>query len=230
MKKPKYKIFIAISLATLVHAPAAEGSLLSLKDTYFGFNLAQSVNTKKKDVSKENGYKSTLPSFDFTLGGKVTDNYRLEIAAGYRNFKYKYDYSNQDEDSRYSIQDHHTLSAYTLMLNHYYDFATINDKFTPYIMAGAGVSRPKSKNMNTHFIISNDYDSVTITEPTTIKASNSFAYQIGFGVDMKVAKNINMDFGIRHVEYGKVTMIEEDYTTKARLKSNEVIVGLKYHF
>lgn len=229
MKKFKYKILMAISLATLMHARASEGSFLSFKDPYFGFNLAQSVNTKKKDAYKEKGYKSTLPSFDFMLGGNVTDNYRLEIAAGYKNFKYKYNDSTSDEYSCISIKDYHTLSFYTLMLNNYYDFATIKDKFTPYIMAGAGVSRAKSTNINIQYTEHYADGNTTTPVPYQIKASNSFAYQIGLGFDIKVAKNVNMDFGIRHIQYGKVTT-DALSITKEKLKSNEVIIGIKYHF
>jgi len=222
MKNQKYKILITI---LTMHTYAAGEPSLPFKDTYFGLNAAHSLNTKKVDAVKENGYKSAFPSFDLMLGGKVTDNYRLEIAAGYRDFKYKHDSPTYDNDG--IAKENHNLSLYTLMINNYYDFNITNDKFTPYIMAGAGISKPKSNNASTQALYN---DGTTATASEKIKASPAFAYQVGFGVDMKLAKNVNADFGIRHVNYGTVTMIGDGAKTKAKLKSNEVIVGLKYHF
>jgi|GEM_PF-1636895 len=224
MKQIIYNIFTTFCL---IAAPvSAENPFSEYSRIYIGINLAQSVNTTT-NLEKKAGYKTTFPNFDFMLGIKITENYRLETSLGHRNFKYQNSAFYPDDDLPFTMRDNHKFSMHTLMLNHYYDFNTIENRFTPYVMAGAGISRAQAKTIYRDFITHTGTDH----EETRIKATNSFAYQIGFGVDIKLTKNTSVDTSIRHVNYGKIKMSDDTLNTNAiKLKSNEVIVGLKYHF
>jgi opacity protein-like surface antigen len=82
-----------------------------------------------------------------------------------------------------------------LMANAYYDFNNASD-FTPYVMAGVGVSRSSIESKNSVNYTS-DKDAAVTQNFLTDKSKNltSFAYKVGVGVGYEVAKDIHLDLG-----------------------------------
>lgn len=216
-----YKLISALIAANLVAANANYlGSPKSKNNSsYFSINTSHAFKTsvKASDIENKNGYKSDLPNIDLALGRYITNNYRLELSAGYRKFKIKH---NWEEDGE-PWQQRHKATIYRLMINNYYDF-TVNDIFTPYAMLGLGLAHFKSGAVR-------DIDySENETHEVLYKSSNNFSYQFGLGADIKLNEKISLDLGIRHINYGGIKSPHEN--EKIKLKSNEILAGIKFSF
>ena len=82
-----------------------------------------------------------------------------------------------------------------LMANAYYDFNNASD-FTPYLMAGVGVSR-SSIEAKASVDYTSDKDAAVTQNFLTQKSKNltSLAYKVGVGVGYEMAKDIHLDLG-----------------------------------
>ncbi|MCH9753633.1 MAG: outer membrane beta-barrel protein [Alphaproteobacteria bacterium] len=197
------------------------------RNSYIAFNTSNPFYTKS-NMDNKSGYKSDFSNFDLAIGKKITKSYRIETTLGQRNFKYNNSIDDLHEFLPITIVDRQKISIHSFMLNHYYDFANKSSKFTPYVMAGFGISKVKSKTITREFI---NHVVKSDLETTQIKPSNNFTYQLGFGVDMKLTKNTSLDFGVRHVNYGKINLSDDTIgRTQIKLQSNEILMGLKYQF
>lgn len=190
---------------------------------YFSIDTSHAfkVSSQGKKAFKKNGYKSDLPNIDLALGMYVTDNYRLELSAGYRKFTYKHSYVGAHREHHMK----HSATIYRLMLNNYYDFTTINNMFTPYAMVGIGFAHSKAAKFVQN-IVDHEFPACSHSTSTKSKSSTNLSYQFGLGVDVKLSEKTSLDFGVRHVNYGK---LKSGYSS-LKLKSNEFLVGLKYNF
>ena len=86
------------------------------------------------------------------------------------------------------------FSAWTLMLNGYYDFGTYS-AVTPYIGAGIGVASIK-----VHDYASSLAGSLTFNDKTT----NNFAWNLMAGAAIAVTDNVKLDANYRFVSLGEV--------------------------
>ncbi|MFK7761232.1 MAG: outer membrane protein [Candidatus Midichloriaceae bacterium] len=82
-----------------------------------------------------------------------------------------------------------------LMANAYYDFNNASD-FTPYVMAGVGISRSSIK-IKSSVDYTSDKDAAVTQNFLTQKSKNltSFTYKVGVGVGYEMAKDIHLDLG-----------------------------------
>ena len=84
-----------------------------------------------------------------------------------------------------------------LMANAYYDFNNASE-FTPYVMAGVGVSRGSLEAKISGYETGTTGDAVkTASETIKSKNSTSIAYQVGVGVGYEMSKDIFLDVGYK---------------------------------
>jgi opacity protein-like surface antigen len=119
------------------------------------------------------------------------------------------------------------LTTLTALANAYIDFGTWSG-VTPYVGAGAGVTRVTSNN----YADTVSGPSPTITGPG---AANSFSWAWMAGVAVRVSPSWMIDVGFRHLELGKALSVKGAGSTNSAaifndLSANEVRVGLRYLF
>ena len=84
-----------------------------------------------------------------------------------------------------------------LMANAYYDFNNASE-FTPYVMAGVGVSRGSLEAKISGYETGTAGNAVkTASETIKSKNSTSIAYQVGVGVGYEMSKDIFLDVGYK---------------------------------
>ena len=214
------KKYLLASLAAVVFASAADAAdvkpYVSLKGVYA---KTTSTNFKYSGHDDEGTFSGKEKFSDKTYGARLAfgakiDALRSELEFGW-NKEFSKNYSEVDEDDGEIDTWKDSFKTKTVMLNAYYDIFT-KAGFTPYVGAGIGLSRINAKIDN-------------------VKASdNSFAWQAGLGVAYNVTDNLALDLGYRYMNYGKAKGTwnddEESGKVNARLKTNEVLLGLRYTF
>ncbi|MCH9753534.1 MAG: porin family protein [Alphaproteobacteria bacterium] len=193
---------------------------------YLGTNVSQSFNTSSKELSKKDGFKSNTPNGDVFIGKEINKKIRLELSAGYRNFKHSNLYPISGD---MTVNEKYKLSTFNVMLNSYYNMMPINDTFTPYVMAGIGTTHVNKSNF---LIDTSETSSGNPLDSNVVSTKKRFniAYQLGIGFDIKLNNNLSLDIGVRHANYGKIKTNDNELVTPLKLKSNEGIVGVRYHF
>ncbi len=222
MKKNISNLITFVAVASVISSASADGLAFSKQNNvdqiYFGFTTSHAFQTSAKSdaVEKKSGYKSKLPNFDASIAKYITDSYRIEFAAGFRKFSY-------NNSLPQEISQSQDISIYRFMLNNYYDLTTINEKFTPYVMAGIGISHIKPGKFK------EVYGSEGSTEvQIKYNSATNLSYQFGLGMDVKLSENSSLDFGVRHVNYGSIKANDSHHRIK--LKSNEILAGIKFNF
>lgn len=120
------------------------------------------------------------------------------------------------------------LKSQSLMFNAYYDFKNVS-KFTPYLSAGAGVTRIKNKQtLNSEFPLENGFN--------LSDTSDTFTWSAGAGVAYKVTENVALDLGYHYVDAGEIefnnNLFQESVNLKstADLVSHDYSLGIRYTF
>ena len=83
-----------------------------------------------------------------------------------------------------------------LMANVYYDFNNASE-FTPYVMAGVGVTRGTLEAKVSGYEAETSGDLKAASETIKSKNNTSFAYQVGVGVGYEMSKDIFLDVGYK---------------------------------
>lgn len=247
----RFLLITAISFSSLAYAD--NGFYTSLKsgisDTKFDNNKDQLSSTDDEFNFKDTFHntdadKSIYPNMSAAIGfdfSKVSNvNARAELEYTYKDkAKFSPNLNKimfEDDDFSETIDVPNgtpglfinELRSQSLMLNAYYDFKN-SSKFTPYVSAGAGVTRIKNKQtFNPEFI--EDDSSLSDT-------SNNFTWAAGVGVAYQVTKNVALDLGYRYVDAGDIefnnnNVIEEGINLKstADLVSHDYTLGIRYNF
>jgi opacity protein-like surface antigen len=98
------------------------------------------------------------------------------------------------------------LSLLTVMANVYYDFGK-ESNIRPYIMGGAGMAH--------------------VNMSWTDETEDVFAWQVGAGVGVKVAKNTTLDLGYRYLKPGN---FDSHSLGDGKLECHNIMLGLRYQF
>lgn len=173
------------------------------------------------------GYTVSDPVYDFTLFGESTDNRKFNgsIGAGY-HFN---DWARGDINLGYVGGDrfHYddgtdagsaSLDMWSGMVNGYVDLGTYAG-LTPYIGAGVGILRSRSK--------------LTIdSPPVAVDYSDKqykFAYSLNAGASYKVTKNVSVDLGYQYLSSPDTQYLNADTLTVDKgVDMHQVRVGLRY--
>jgi len=98
------------------------------------------------------------------------------------------------------------LSLLTVMANVYYDFGK-ESNIRPYIMGGAGMAH--------------------VNMSWTDENEDVFAWQVGAGLGIKVAKNTTLDLGYRYLKPGK---FDSHGLGDGKVECHNIMLGLRYQF
>lgn len=146
---------------------------------------------------------------------EVDDNAWFAAAAlGYRYtyFRAEFEYTYREETSKKSglaeAPNESDFQTMSYMLNLYVDL-TPYSMFTPYIMAGVGIT-----NIQYEF---RGYN----RQPVKFEEDN-FTWAVGGGVSAKVTNRINVDLGYRFLNMGEIE--------KASVRAHEFYAGIRYVF
>jgi len=211
---------------------AAAGSAMA-DDSYYGAIRINSGKYKADDMdsSARPGLGQFVPGDDsrtstggsLALGYHLPDNWRVEaeytlpknneFTSGSTNFPTSF--------------NHHKIRSQRLMLNAYKDFP-LNTQFSLYGSAGLGWARLESSGWQGN--PNRQYFSAT---------KNNLAYSLGFGVTYKPTQKVSLDLGYRYVDMGKAYSGAnnfqnvrglQDEQMRAKLRSSEITLGMRYSF
>lgn len=241
------RTLLAAIIFTSSFAYADTGFYTSLKlgasDTKFENNKnflynseAERTVTKNKDTS-ENVHPNVSAAIGFDFSKISNLDVRTELEYAYKDkAKYNPNISSISAGGRVRVPPTNIRSPFvneisnqSLMINAYYDFKNTS-KFTPYLSAGAGISRVKN---NTSSLLDED----RFDEPKTnfSDTSNSFTWSAGAGVSYKMTENLALDLAYRYVDVGEIefkNVVAENITLKntADLVSHDYSLGIRYKF
>ncbi|WP_392551364.1 porin family protein [Orbus wheelerorum] len=225
------QLAIAVTLGTISTVALAENT-----GFYVGGKLGASI-MQSKDV-QSHGNDVTGAGYDYDLyGDKTKTVFNLGVNAGY-DFNVSYNIPVRAEldytyrtDAKISTSDYifssmqgtaggeyehanFKIRQSTLMANGYYDFYN-STAFTPYVGLGLGVSFVKYK------------DDVDMSK-------TKFAWSAMAGVSYKVMSNLTANVEYRYLDSGKIKGSDSDdymnYSSSAKLHTNDVSIGLRYAF
>jgi opacity protein-like surface antigen len=208
------------------------------KNVIYDSNREESKATIKNKDTSENVYPniSAAVGFDFS---KISNlDVRTELEYTYKDkTKYAPNVASFSDNRGERVAPENTsslfvneLSNQSLMINTYYDFKNTS-KFTPYLSAGAGISRVKHKTF-TNKIEGPDFDEANISFSDT---SNNFTWSAGAGVSYKMTEDLALDLAYRYVDVGEIkskNTFNENIIFKntADLVSHDYSLGIRYKF
>ena len=140
------------------------------------------------------------PVYSAGVGYKFDKNFRADVNAQLRNS------SKKDIATEYKSK--------TVFVNGYYDFDS-SSIFTPYVTAGVGYTQNKMDKL------------ASGTENVTNK---NFAYNAGFGSQINVAKDVDLDLGYRFVNLGKFKSKKASVITTRNTHAHELSAGVIFSF
>ncbi|WP_236611182.1 outer membrane protein [Providencia burhodogranariea] len=216
---------MASTIGTAVASTSNEG--------YYGAARVAKVWQKASNMDT-----SSRPGIGQFVSGDDKDNfYNGSIAAGYQygngwrteaeyTFNKKAEYTSGSSIFATSF-NHHKTESQRLMLNAYRDYE-IYQGISLYGTVGIGIAKVKSSGWQGN--VSRQYASNTDT---------NLAYSIGAGVSYEPIEKLNVDLGYRYVDLGKIESGMNRFTNarglqdeqmKAHLKSQEIVLGIRYLF
>lgn len=163
------------------------------------------VNHNIGDSSESLGDRLSIDDNAWILAGAIGYRY------GYFRFEGEYTWRQEHEESRNydgGAYVRANFESYSYMGNIYFDFSPYT-MFTPYVMAGAGI---------THLEYTFEG---TGRRPTTYEEDN-FTWALGAGISAKMTNKWNIDFGYRFLNMG--TFMEASY------RAHEIYLGTRYVF
>lgn len=219
----------ALTLSALFAAPQAfsaeVGSYVSLGT---GYGDAKEANIKVPGPGLESDEVGNSPVFTGAFGYQYSPNLRAELEVAYHP-----DYAVEEEFSVMgtSVEVDAEISALSAMVNVFYDFPM--ESFTPFIGAGAGVSK------NEIFDITNTALNGPSAGFAVIGEGDShtgFAWQLMAGVHVPLRENLSLKLAYHYADLGKVMTAANSAggltvpPSEGELLIHDLRVGLRYSF
>ncbi|NRA73390.1 MAG: porin family protein [Rickettsiales bacterium] len=159
--------------------------------------------------------------YNIGIGYKITDNIRSDLNLSYRKFKYKA--SEYVSGVNTTANTSQNIKSYSVFLNGYYDFININKIFKPYLTAGIGYGKNKTKNLKE--VATGD---VNATDNHAGASKNNFIWNAGFGTRFIVNKTFHFDLSYKYVDLGKTKMKAKVANTPSsqKIKAHEITGGI----
>jgi opacity protein-like surface antigen len=119
-----------------------------------------------------------------------------------------------------------------VMLTGYYDIRPTGS-FTPFLLAGIGYGRNKTKPTNIY------YSSVNMSSVIEGKTRTNLVYSLGVGGSLALSPTVDLDLSYRFADLGKAqtgsTMrtghVSRTYPPdKGRIRSHAILLGMRYSF
>ena len=196
-------------------------------------NLSHSVDQSSGSVT--NNKTNVSGAIAYGLDFSKISNIPVRTEIEYANSG-KLNTTKTAKDDEGDVKVLQSIKSKTLFLNNYYDFKN-STKFTPYLTAGLGVAFNK---------VGSTYREKDEDDSSFNSKSNNFAWNVGAGVAYEIMKNTSLDLSYRFVDAGKVskrfseeeislddneeTIYRGDSSYKTRIKSHNIMIGLRYTF
>jgi opacity protein-like surface antigen len=201
------------------------------------FQLNAGLSYPKNPEGDFKGSFNRANVYEFEIGYKLGEDFRLGLNLGYRNnLKTKYTTTSvHAHDELMTSNYNYRGSSYSGMLNLSYDITTISS-LTPYVNVGAGMSHNIIKGGVVETI--GEADSDTYAYPAGKK--NNFAYKAGLGTRVAISDSGYINLCYQFVDLGKITSgrvrglpgggSENAISKTGNLRSHEVLLGVGYKF
>lgn len=205
LAQAKETVKIKPAASTAAKSTASKSNVSKTGNMYLRADLGYGVAGFKTNGFKENA-KGTILSGGF--GYNAAPNVRAELQL----------YHNLGSEAKKSVTNgkkKFEQQTTAVLANVYYDFNN-DTRFTPYVMAGAGVAHNKMKG----------------SEPNVTyksKGTNNLALQTGAGVATKVAENTFFDVRYNLLNKG----VDYKFANGSKLKTgleHSVMAGVRVHF
>lgn len=200
--------------------------------------LNAGLSSPKKPKGDFEGNFSKAGVYEFEVGYKLAEDFRLGLNFGYRsNFKNKYSTSSivgYDQTSTNNFE--YKTRSYSWMLNTQYDIVSFSC-LTPYLGLGVGMSHNITKG--------DEIETIGFAEESdhyTYQAGrkNNFAYKASLGSKFASSDNSYFfDLRYQFVDLGKITTgrvittslgAEKAISKTGNLRAHEVLFGIGYKF
>lgn len=171
--------------------------------------------------------------YDISIGKEVYSNTYIELEVAYSNYKYKDSYT----DEVLSIPSAATFKSKVRSINGFanlsYRFNNIGIPVIPYLTAGIGVTSNNTKNA-----VLNAQPNITLT--ANGKTKTDLAWQVGAGVLLPVAKNVDVNVSYKYRDLGtvktsnSVTGLASPLVSpsffKGKLRTSNILLGVNVNF
>lgn len=193
--------------------------------------------SKLSHDTSEVGNKKKKPKNDLVFGigaGKeVYDSTYVELEVAYSNYKYKDSYT----DSVGGIGAPATFKSKIKSINGFanlsYRFSNISTLVVPYLTAGVGVASNQTKDATLSV-----QPNITLTAKG--KKKTDLAWQVGAGVLLPVARNVDVNLSYKYRDLGQiktsntVTGLSEPLVSnaffKGKLRTSNILLGVNVNF
>lgn len=202
------KKLLLASLAIVAFAGVAQAEskvcvrpYVSLKGTY----SKMAINGK----ASADGEKRTFAKKDWVGGASVAAGLKM---CAFRT-ELEFNQSLSAKDNYNGLRTKQSYQSY--MLNGYFDVPT-GTNFHPYVGAGIGVARVKTRLSEDDFVDKN--------------RSTNLAWQAGGGLGYNLTRNWTLDVGYRYVNNGHNKWKLEGGKVKANTEEHQITAGVRYTF
>lgn len=228
ISKNKKAITILLSTTFLFNIANAED--MNVNSSYLRLDAGVTQATSKLD-NNDTYYNKKLDGaefYGFGAGYIFNKNIRADLTlTGRTDYKFSYDGPYNGE----AINANQNLNITTLMLNAYYN-VPINDTFSPYINAGLGIAKIKTKDYTSSYNLNEFLYSINSN------TSYNPAWNIGLGCQMKLNNNLSFDSFFRFIDFGKTKTqyksmsneVTQEEVQAFSIKSYEAGISLIYRF
>ncbi len=207
------KLALVVALTTTALTASADDS----KNFFGKLNLGYSFGTSPGSSNVKSTGKSYLAGVEF--GGRVNEFIRLGVEFdALPKFSAKF----QNLPNQVSAPNV-KVTTYRGFFNVYADLGNFNG-VQPYITAGIGMAKNKTKNVNLT-------DSNGVTVGTLASSSkNNTAFKGGLGLAYAINEDVDVSLHYQYVDMGKFQSTANGQTYSAKLKANEAVIGIAYKF
>lgn len=166
-------------------------------------------------------------SYNLGLGYKINKIFRADIIASHRKIKFD---TSPVTTTVLIIPNVSEINNYTLMANGYVNILPLIDinssDFNPYLSIGLGYAHNNMETIGTNFGTAGGGE------------SDNIAMKVGFGIDIKLNQELNLDLAYNYTDLGKIesgkagTVFTNGIKIPAStdLIMHEVSLGIRYNF
>ena len=143
----------------------------------------------------------------------------------------------------FNFEHRSKVRSTAIMLNGYYNFTPFAS-LTPYVGIGAGLAHNKLADTTVHYSVGNVHDANFKIKKGAKR--NDFAWQIMAGARMSLTDKLELTAEYKYMDLGKmktadnyvvtnagfapVGTVYKDHVAKGKLRSDNVLIGLRYSF
>lgn len=196
---------------------------------YSGFAEAGDNGTKNGDSHRTGVFGGGLAlGYDFANQFDIPVRAELEFIARDKA-NATYNIRNRVRNGVTQTRDiRNQVKLNTLMVNGYYDIKNSSD-FTPFVSVGLGYAAVDFKTTRA------DANNPGISESyTNTHTANNFAWSVGAGVNYAINEDWDMGLSYRYLDAGKADITtavgDGEHTSKIKVKTNDILLGLTYRF